>query len=366
MELKNSKISIRSEIPGRIRWDIPALRGRPRYAAAVEIAIERKAGIISAEATPGTGRLLVRYEPPQTAESLKTIIKAALSVSPLTPLAYEARERSFWESNGEHPHSPASHDHGHDHGDDELTKRMRNLVLGGSALLGFLAKRLITGPGPLVANPVLFGISAVATIISGYPFLRGALRSISRRDSMTTDTLVSSATIASIIMRESVTALVVIWLLNLGEYLQALVLRRTRRAIRALLSLDDEKVWVVVGSNEVELPLAAVRPGDMIAVFSGQRISVDGQIESGTGTINEAPITGESMPVMKNPGDGVYAGTVLLAGEVRVRAQLVGSDTAVGRLIQRVEEALELRAPMQTIGERFSARFVPFSFLLAA
>jgi cation-transporting P-type ATPase C len=366
MELKNPTISIRSAVRGRIRWNIPSLRGRPRYAAAVEIAIEREAGILSVEATSTTGRLLVRYEPPQTAASLKTLIEAALSVPSLTAFAYEARQQSFGESNGVHHGSAASDAHAHDHGDDELAKRMRNLVLGGSVLLGFLAKRLITGSAYLAANPVLFGISAVATIISGYPFLRGALRSMSRRDSMTTDTLVSSATIASIIMRESVTALIVIWLLNLGEYLQALVLRRTRRAIRALLTLEDEKVWVVVGSSEVELPIAAVRPGDLLAVFTGQRIPVDGQIQSGTGTITEAPITGESMPVMKNPGDAVYAGTVLLAGEIRVRAELVGSDTAVGRLIQRVEEALEMRAPMQTIGERFSSRFVPFSFVLAA
>jgi manganese/zinc-transporting P-type ATPase C len=366
MKLKTAKISIRSAIPGRIRWDIPALRGRPRYAAAVEVTIAREPGVLSVEATPTTGRLLLNYDASQTAESLRTLIEVALSVAPLTLADYEARQQRCGESNNTHPHSPTSDDHGHDHGDDELAKRMRNLMLGGSVLFGFLVKRLITGPGPLAANPVLFGISAVATIISGYPFLRGALRSLSRGGSMTTDTLVSSATIASIIMRESVTALVVISLLNLGEYLQALVLRRTRQAIRALLSPEDEKVWIVVGSTEVEQPLAAVRPGDLIVVFTGQRIPVDGQIESGTGTINEAPITGESMPVMKNPGDGVYAGTVLLAGDLRVRAQLVGSDTAVGRLIERVEEALELRAPMQTIGERFSARFVPFSFVLAA
>src|SRR5206468_11952529 len=160
--------------------------------------------------------------------SLKTLIEVALSVAPLTLADYEARQRHCEESNDMRPHSPTSDDHGHDHGDDELAKRMRNLMLGGSVLLGFLVKRLITGPGALAANPVLFGISAVATIISGYPFLRGALRSLSRGGSMTTDTLVSSATIASIIMRESVTALVVISLLNLGEYLQALVLRRTR------------------------------------------------------------------------------------------------------------------------------------------
>jgi manganese/zinc-transporting P-type ATPase C len=366
VELKNSKISIRSEIPGRIRWDIPFLRERPRYAAALEVAIERQDGVISVEATPRTARLLVRYKAPQNPASIKMVVESALSVAPLSSIAYAAREQKFWQSNGASGDTSASHDHGHEHADHELETRMRNLVLGGSVLAGFFVKRLVMGSAPLAGNPILFGISAVAAIISGYPFLRSAFRSLAQRDSMTTDTLVSSATIASIIMRESVTALVVIWLLNLGEYLQALVLRRTRRAIRALLSMEDEKVWAVVGSTEVEVPLAAVRPGDLIAVFTGQRIPVDGQIEAGTGTINEAPITGESMPVMKNPGDGVYAGTVLLAGEIRVQTQLVGSDTAVGKLIQRVEEALELRAPMQTIGERFSARFVPFSFVLSA
>jgi len=88
-------------------------------------------------------------------------------------------------------------------------------------------------------------------------------------------------------------------------------------------------------------------------------------VAAGTGTVNEAPITGESMPVFRNVGDTVYAGTILLAGSLRVRVTSVGTQTVVGRLIQRVEEAQELRAPIQTVGERFSARFVPMSFILA-
>src|SRR5437899_3005095 len=110
MKLKTAKISIRSAIPGRIRWDIPALRERPRYAAAIEVAIEREAGIISVEATPTTGRLLVRYDAPQTVESLKSLIETALSVSPLNSSDYEARQQRCGESNNTHPHSPTSDD----------------------------------------------------------------------------------------------------------------------------------------------------------------------------------------------------------------------------------------------------------------
>jgi cation-transporting P-type ATPase C len=108
-----------------------------------------------------------------------------------------------------------------------------------------------------------------------------------------------------------------------------------------------------------------IQVADVVTVYTGQRIPVDGYIEVGTATINEAPITGESMPVIRGVGDSEYAGTVVLAGDVRVRAERVGAETAVGQLIQRVEEAQELRAPIQTTGERFSMRFVPFSFALA-
>ena len=357
------ELRIRSSIPGRMRLDIPALRKRPRFAAAVEIALEHQLGITHIEATPNTGRLLVHYSPELSTDHLLSVISTALTVSPLTPEALHARQqRSHARDHTSHGHS---HEHGHDHDQDELQEHIRNLAIGGSVLLGFFVKRVLTGPGVLASSPLLFGISSLATIISGYPFLRGAVQSLSSRGSLTTDTLVSSATIASLLMRESMTGLTVIWLLNLGEYLQAITLQRTRREIRALLSMDDEEVWLVIGETEVRQPLASIQPGNLVAVYTGQRIPVDGRIEKGAATINESSITGESMPVVKNVGDTVYAGTVLLAGELRIRAERVGADTAVGRLIQRVEEAQELRAPIQTVGERFSNRFVPFSFVLA-
>jgi manganese/zinc-transporting P-type ATPase C len=359
------EIRVRSAVPGRIRFETKALRGRPRLAAAVEEALEHQPGLLVVEATPHTGRLLVRYTSPLTSSDVEALVHTALASPPLSVEAYHARQT---QPNGRnHVHHEHSHEneHGHDHDGDKLPGHVRNLFVGGSVLLGFLIKRVLTGPGPLAASPLLFGISSLATIISGYPFLRGAVRSLSSRGSLTTDTLVSSATVASLLMRESVTGLTVIWLLNLGEYLQALTLQRTRRAIRALLVMEDEEVWLVVGTTEARQLLNSVRPGDVLAVYAGQRVPVDGRVVAGTGTINEAPITGENMPVLRNVGDIVYAGTVLLAGDVRIRAERVGAETAVGRLIHRVEEAQELQAPIQTIGERFSARFVPFSFALA-
>jgi cation-transporting P-type ATPase C len=377
---KVNGLRIRSAVPGRIRYEVELLRGQPRRAAAIALALAQQPGIRTAEANPRTGRILVYYDKILSQETVETLVRAALTSSPLSLEAYRTwqqeqntGQKNFTANNDDHQHprhdlstQDHTHDHDHEHGDHELQERLRNLILGGAVLSGFLVKRILFGPGILAGSPPLFAISAIATIVSGYPFLRGAVRTFTNRGGLTTDTLVSSATLASIVMRESLTGLTVIWLLNLGEYLQALTLRRTRQAIRALLSVEDTTVWLVIDNVEVERPLAAVQPGDQIAIYAGQRIAVDGVVETGCGTINEAPITGESIPVIRNVGDPVYAGTVLLAGDLRVRAERVGDDTAVGRLIQRVEEAQELRAPIQTIGERFSTRFVPFSFALAA
>ncbi|MEW6297596.1 MAG: heavy metal translocating P-type ATPase [Thermodesulfobacteriota bacterium] len=368
------ELRICSAIPGRVRYYVAGLQARPRRAAAVAMALEQQPGIDLAEANPRTGRLLVYYDKTLAWDRLAELVHEALSAPALSPGAYQdwlrqraqgrhtRARRSSAQDTSHHPHTP---DHGHEHGEGELQERMRNLVLGGTVLSGFLLKRVVFGPGALAGSPALFAISAVATLVSGYPFLRGALRSFADRGGFTTDTLVSSATLASLVMRESLTGLTVIWLLNLGEYLQALTLRRTRQAIRALLAVEDTNVWLVVDGVEIERPLAAVRVGDLVAIYAGKRVPVDGVVVTGSGTINEAPITGESIPVVRNAGDRVYAGTVLLAGALRVRAERVGDDTVVGRLIQRVEEAQELRAPIQTIGERFSTQFVPFSFALA-
>jgi cation-transporting P-type ATPase C len=332
------------------------------------MALEQTPGILAVEATPLTARLLVRYHPSLSVQAVEASVRAALATPSLSPAAYRTWCHAHTGPSHAHTHTGHSHDASgtHVHGDDELPGYVRNLWLGGTVLAGLLGKRLLLGTGFLAGNPVVLAVTTVTTLTLGLPFFRGALRAWSTRSGMTTDTLVSSATLASLILRESATGLTVNWLLNLGEYLQALTLQRTRQAIRALLTVETEEVWVVQETTETRQLLATVQPGDLVAVYAGEQIPVDGQVECGVGTVNEAPITGESMPVFRNLGDTVYAGTIVLAGAVRIRVTRVGADTVVGRLIQRVEEAQELRAPIQTVGERFSARFVPISFLLAA
>jgi cation-transporting P-type ATPase C len=250
--------------------------------------------------------------------------------------------------------------------DRKLRKLIQKLVLGGIKLSLILVSRLAWGTvtgGPL-AGPVLI-LSVSGTIITGFDFLRALYRTVSGRSAITTGTLIGAATLSSIALNENVTALIVIWLLNLGEYLETVTLRRTRAAIRDLLAANDDAIWILANGVEISVSPEEVRPGAIAVARAGRKIPVDGVIQCGEATINEAPITGESMPAIRGVGDHVYAGTVLMAGAIRIRVTGVGADTVVGKLIERVELAQALRPRIQTVGDRFAKKVVPSSFLAA-
>jgi manganese/zinc-transporting P-type ATPase C len=369
-------LRVQSAVCGRIRYDMASVLWRqPERASVVEEALARLPGIRSTVANPLTGSLLVYYDPHLTGVELESLVLdvfASLAEQPASLAEQPDTSRPVQKhaplqlpdqvaANGQQH----TNGHGHDHSSESLQTQIRNLFVGGSVLVGLLAINLLPGMGFLAGHPLTLAFTSLATLVSGYSFFRGAWHSLTNRGSLTTDALVSSATLASLALGESGTALIVIWLLNLGGYLEARMLQRARRAIRALLEEEKKEVWVISGDAEIARPVTAVQIGDVIAVHAGERLLVDGEVIAGSGTLNEAPISGESMPVIRSLGDNVYAGSLLLAGELKIRVLHVGAETAIGRLIERVEEAEELRAPIHTTGERFSALLVPASFVLA-
>lgn len=339
------QMDLLSNIPGRQRWRVPAIDSRPRLAAAVETALRRESGVLLVQVNPVSGRILIKWDPSQRPREVQSIIRKALKTRPLSESAY-----------GKLRGTP----------DPKIRKLVRNLFLGGVKLSLILFSRMawgVVGSGPL-AVPILV-LSVSGTIITGFDFLRALFRTVAGRSKITTGTLIGAATLSSIALSENVTALIVIWLLNLGEYLEVVTLRRTRAAIRELLSADDEEIWVLIEGVEVSVSPKAVCAGAIAVARAGRKIPVDGVIVSGEATINEAPITGESMPVVRSIGDTVYAGTLLMAGSVRIRVTGVGAATVVGKLIERVEQAHALRPPIQTLGDRFAKKVVPSSLLAA-
>jgi len=255
-----------------------------------------------------------------------------------------------------------SHSHSHSAEETELYKR--NLKLG-TATLAWIGVQKLFFPSIIGINSVVFILAGSVTVITGFGYLRGLWNSIVQRN-MNTDTLIGTAILATLALGNGVTALSVIFLLNIGEYLQARTLLSNEKAIRALLSADDEEVWIVVNTEQGEVEtnrhLDDICLHDTVVVYASKRIAVDGTITQGQGQLNEAPITGESIPVFKKVGDKVYAGTILLSGKLWIETEQIGNDTVAGLIIQRVTKAKELKPPIQTVvGEKFSKYVIPAS-----
>ena len=155
-------------------------------------------------------------------------------------------------------------------------------------------------------------------------------------------------------------------LVLLGQVLELRARRRTGAAMRALLDLSPKKARIVRHGSELDIPLEQVKPGDLLRVRPGEKVPVDGIITEGTSAVDEAMLTGESMPVEKNPGDRVIGATVNATGSFIMRAERVGSETLLAQIVQMVAKAQRSRAPIQRVADHVSAWFVPAVMAIAA
>ncbi|MCT7657913.1 heavy metal translocating P-type ATPase [Mycobacterium deserti] len=326
-----------------MRVIVPWLRSDSRTAVAVEESVDKVAGVRAVHAFPRTGSVVVWYSP-RRCESV-AVLEAITAAREVPAALVPAR-------------TPRSA--------DIRNADVLRMTIGGIALTLLGIRRYGLGRPPLL-GPTSRTFATGATIITGYPFLRGALRSLRGGKSAGTDLLVSAATIASLVLRENVVALTVLWLLNIGEYLQDLTLRRTRRAIANLLQGNQDTAWVrLADGTEVQVAADSVQIGDHVVVHEQVAVLVDGEVVDGEAIVDQSAITGETLPVSVTSGARVHAGSVVLRGRLVVHARAVGRETTIGRIVTRVEEAQQHRAPIQTVGENFSRRFVPASFLMSA
>ncbi|BBX54398.1 cation-translocating P-type ATPase [Mycolicibacterium poriferae] len=336
-------LTVVSDAAGRIRLHAPWFRGDSRRAVAIEDAVEQVSGVRAVHAYPRTASIVIWYSPKRCEHSeLFAAIETAAGVArELVPVR-----------------TPRSA--------DIANADVLRMTVGGFALALLGIRRYVFARPPLLGPSSRLAATGV-TIFTGYPFLRGALRTLRGGRSAGTDLLVSAATIASLVLRENVVALTVLWLLNIGEYLQDLTLRRTRRAIANLLQGNQDTTWVrLADGTEVEMATAELRVGDEVVIHDQVALPIDGVVVDGDAIVDQSAITGENLPVAVSADTRVYAGSVVMRGRLVVRAEAVGSETTIGRIIARVEEAQHDRAAIQTVGESFSRRFVPASFLLSA
>lgn len=245
--------------------------------------------------------------------------------------------------------------------EDDKMKISKGHRVAASAIL--IAAGLILMKLKLYTNTANILLLASA-FIAGYPIVVNAIRA-AKYKILGIDALVTLAVIGSIFIGEYFEAAAVTFLFMLGNYLESKTLEKTRSAIKALLDLAPVTARVLREGKEVELAAEEVIKEDIVIVKPGEKIPVDGTIIEGIAYVNQAAITGESMPVNKVIEDTVFSGTIIETGYLKVRADRVGEDTAFARILQMVEEAQDKKAKTQKFLEVFSKYYTPAIMFLS-
>ncbi len=203
-----------------------------------------------------------------------------------------------------------------------------------------------------------------AAVVAGTPIVTKAARALMARV-IGIDLLVSVAAIGAVIIGEYWEAAAVTFLFAIGHALESATLNKTRSALAELVAVAPDVAVVMRDGVQVEVPAASVAMGEIVLVKNGAKVPVDGEVVAGTGALDEASITGESIPVEKSKGDHVFAGTVAKGGFLQVLATGIGADTTLARIIHRVEDAQDAKAKTAQFMDRFSAWYTPAIMVLA-
>jgi Cu+-exporting ATPase len=346
-------------------------------AAAVEKSLSRTPGVQSALVNYATEKATVTYAPAQAnAATLRAAVENAGYA-----VADRAPDTSAADRQAETDRQKAASYH---------ALKQRFGVAAGLALIimalsmSMLWPALMAHLNPRWLNYALLTLTLPVLLYSGRAFYASAWRGLRHR-SANMDTLIAigtgtaflyslAATLApSFFERNGLlpevyydTTATIIALILLGKVLEMRAKTRTSAAMRALLGLQARTARVVrPDGEEIDVPIEQVRPGDLLAVRPGEKIATDGLLETGHSAVDEAMLTGESLPVEKKPGDPVFGATLNKTGAFRFRVSKVGADTLLAQIVQLVEDAQGSRAPIQRLADKVSAVFVPVVVVIA-
>lgn len=331
-------------------------------AARLEKALNRLDGVVKASVNFAMGNATVEYNASQV--TVGDMIKAVQRAG------YDAEEKT------------------REDGDTEKKEREREIRhLRGlfviSAVLSFpllaaMVFHLIGSPIEILHNPwVQMLLATPVQFVVGYRFYKGAYHAL-KGGGANMDVLVSIGTTAAYLYSvyngffagDSMNlyfeaSAIVITLIMLGKYLEAVAKGKTSEAIKKLMGIRAKTARVVRDDREEDIPVEDVVIGDIVVVRPGEKVPVDGEIIEGRSAVDESMLTGESIPVEKNPGDTVIGATINKTGSFKFRATNVGRDTVLSQIVRMVEEAQESKAPVQKLADRISGVFVPVVMVIA-
>lgn len=245
-----------------------------------------------------------------------------------------------------------------------ISQRTRSILTAVAGVLLLVALAINGLAAPSWRDTGVAAALVIASVVAGTPIALRAIQALRVR-AFSIDLLVTIAVVGALFIGEYVESAVVSFLFLFGAWLEARTLERTRRSLRDLVDLAPTRATVLRDGERVTVDAEDVLVGETVVVTSGERIAVDGIVTAGAADVSEAAITGEPVPVGKEPGDTVHSGTINDTGYLEVRAERVGDDTTFAHIIELVEEAQESRTRTQRFLERFAKVYTPAVIVLA-
>jgi Cd2+/Zn2+-exporting ATPase len=207
-------------------------------------------------------------------------------------------------------------------------------------------------------------LALLGLAIGGYPILRSVVKTLLVPD-INIDMLVTIAAAGAVALGAYLEAAAVVFIMLVGEFLEHFTVTRTKKAISGLIALAPETALVRRDGQEVTVTADRLGRDEIVLIKPGERIPIDGEVESGEGAVNQSTITGESVPVDVQAGSRVFSGTLLENGYIEVRATQVGADTQLAHIRRLILEAQERKAPIQRVADRYASYFVPAIMVIA-
>jgi Cu2+-exporting ATPase len=331
--------SIRHSMPGRVRLHLPALCLKRRLAETLLDYLKAEAGVRSARINYDCASLVLEYDPAKEAALLALLERLkGVSLAEVKALCVRAASEAT-------PAKPAP----------PQVSRQSPLALPTLSLaLAF------------TTNPVVYAINLPLMIWNAIPIAKRAWRVWDNERRLNIDVLDTLAITSSVLQGNPLAGCLVTWLIKLGDWIRDLTAAGSRRAISELLEFQTKMAWLLRDGEIVSVPAADLQAGDLVVIYPGEMIPVDGEIMDGHAAIDQKTITGESLPVNRGRGEAAFAATVIRDGQITVRAMRVGSATTAGQIVRLVESAPIGDTRMQNHAERFADRLVAPTLALAA
>lgn len=339
-------------------------------ASKIDTAVRRIPGVEDVSVSVTSGTMTVKHAFADLKAIEKQVSGLGYSVAPIIPTAKRSPATySGSQDDAGHTNGQASADveleglHGHDHRPSEgpwwsSRKGRLTIIAGGSLTAAYAIGNLV----PAIDTYAFI----IAMLVGLIPIARRAFMAARAGTPFSIEMLMTIAAVGALIINATEEAAAVVFLFLVGELLEGVAAGKARDSIKSLTNLVPKTALLEEGGKTREVPAEVLAVGSIILVRPGDRISADGVIMSGESSVDEAPVTGESVPVRKVIGDNVFAGTVNGDAALRVRVTAAAEDNTIARVVRLVEEAQESKAPTERFIDRFSRYYTPGVVVVAA